>query len=42
VRASNTGPVLVLRCEADSPERLAAIRTELEACLLRITTEVTG
>ncbi len=24
VRASNTGPVLVLRCEADSPERLAA------------------
>jgi phosphomannomutase len=30
VRASNTGPVLVLRCEADSPARLAEIRADLE------------
>jgi len=29
----NTGPVLVLRCEADSPERLAEIRADLEARL---------
>jgi phosphomannomutase/phosphoglucomutase len=33
VRASNTGPVLVLRCEADSPARLAEIRAELEGRL---------
>jgi len=30
VRASNTGPVLVVRCEADSPARLAEIRALLE------------
>ena len=30
VRASNTGPVLVLRCEAQSPEALAEIRGALE------------
>lgn len=30
VRASNTGPVLVMRFEATSPERLDAIRTEVE------------
>jgi phosphomannomutase/phosphoglucomutase len=42
VRASNTGPVLVLRCEADSAERLAVIRTELEERLRRVTAEVTG
>jgi phosphomannomutase/phosphoglucomutase len=30
VRASNTQPVLVLRFEAESPERLAAIRGEVE------------
>jgi phosphomannomutase/phosphoglucomutase len=41
VRASNTGPVLVLRCEADSPERLATIRTELEERLRLITADVT-
>jgi len=40
VRASNTGPVLVLRCEADSPERLAEIRADLEARLHAITAEV--
>jgi len=31
VRASNTQPVLVVRCEASSPERLAAIRAVLDA-----------
>lgn len=31
VRASNTGPLLVLRFEAPSAERLAAIRAEVEA-----------
>jgi phosphomannomutase/phosphoglucomutase len=36
VRASNTGPVLVLRCEADSPSRLAEIRAEMEATLANI------
>lgn len=40
VRASNTGPVLVLRCEADSPERLAAIRTDLESFLAAVTAEL--
>lgn len=33
VRASNTGPVLVLRCEADSPARLTAVRLEIETKL---------
>jgi phosphomannomutase/phosphoglucomutase len=42
VRASNTGPMLVLRCEADSAERLAAIRGDLEECLREITADVTG
>jgi phosphomannomutase len=40
VRASNTGPVLVLRCEADSPARLAEIRADLEGCLQTITAEL--
>lgn len=31
VRASNTSPSLVLRFEADSPERLAAIRNDMES-----------
>ncbi len=35
VRASNTQPVLVLRFEADTPERLKAIRAEMEAALER-------
>jgi phosphomannomutase/phosphoglucomutase len=30
VRASNTQPVLVLRFEAESPEALQAIRSEME------------
>lgn len=33
IRASNTQPVLVMRCEARTPERLAAIRGELDAWL---------
>jgi phosphomannomutase/phosphoglucomutase len=33
VRASNTQPALVMRCEADSAERLAHIRAKLEAAL---------
>jgi phosphomannomutase/phosphoglucomutase len=41
VRASNTGPVLVLRCEADSPERLTTIRNDIEGRLKTITAEVT-
>jgi phosphomannomutase/phosphoglucomutase len=31
VRASNTQPMLVLRFEAETPERLASIRTEIES-----------
>jgi phosphomannomutase/phosphoglucomutase len=42
VRASNTGPVLVLRVEATSPERLAAIRQELEGELAKIIRAVGG
>jgi phosphomannomutase / phosphoglucomutase len=41
VRASNTGPVLVLRCEADSPQRLAEIRADIEGLLKTITADVT-
>lgn len=33
VRASNTGPVLVMRCEAGSDARCAEIRTEIETVL---------
>ena len=33
VRASNTQPALVMRCEAASADRLAEIRTALEAHL---------
>src|SRR5205814_8303650 len=33
VRASNTQPALVMRCEATSPARLAEIRAALEAHL---------
>jgi phosphomannomutase / phosphoglucomutase len=31
VRASNTGPIIVMRFEAPTPERLAAIQTDVEA-----------
>jgi len=34
VRASNTGPLIVLRFEAPSAERLQALRTEVEAVVL--------
>jgi phosphomannomutase/phosphoglucomutase len=33
VRASNTQPALVMRCEADTNERLAEIRAAIEAHL---------
>jgi len=36
VRASNTGPILVLRCEAENPARLAEIRLDIETTLARI------
>jgi phosphomannomutase / phosphoglucomutase len=36
VRASNTQPVLVLRFEARTPERLEAIRAELTAALAKV------
>ena len=36
VRASNTGPVLVLRFEAPSPERGAEIRAEVESAVLDV------
>ncbi len=35
VRASNTGPILVLRCEAGSAVRLAEIRADLEGTLAK-------
>jgi len=36
VRASNTGPFLVLRCEAESVIRLAEIRADIEDTLVKI------
>jgi phosphomannomutase/phosphoglucomutase len=36
VRASNTQPILVLRFEAESEERLQAIRAEVESLLSRL------
>ena len=40
VRASNTQPVLVLRFEAHSPERLEEIRRLIEEKLREVMTEV--
>ena len=40
VRASNTGPVLVLRCEAGNPARLAEIRADIETRLAKIKTSL--
>jgi phosphomannomutase/phosphoglucomutase len=40
VRASNTGPVLVMRFEADSPARLDEIRALMEGRLREIIGEV--
>jgi phosphomannomutase/phosphoglucomutase len=42
VRASNTGPVIVLRFEAPSAERLAAVRTQVEAVVHRSRSEAGG
>jgi phosphomannomutase/phosphoglucomutase len=39
VRASNTQPALVLRFEAETPERLAVIRKQVESELMRIEAE---
>ena len=40
VRASNTGPILVLRCEAASAARLAEIRADLENTLATIKSDI--
>jgi phosphomannomutase/phosphoglucomutase len=42
VRASNTGPVLVLRFEADTPARLSEIQSSVEDSLRAIIREVSG
>jgi len=42
VRASNTGPVLVMRFEADGPERLAEIKALMEGRLRQIIADVTA
>jgi phosphomannomutase/phosphoglucomutase len=42
VRASNTGPVLVMRFEADSAQRLAEIKALMEGRLRQIIADVTG
>ena len=42
VRASNTGPVLVMRFEADGPERLAEIKSLMEGRLRQIIADVTA
>ncbi len=40
VRASNTGPILVLRCEADSADRCQAIRANLEGAIAQARREL--
>lgn len=40
VRASNTGPILVLRCEADSAQTCEHIRLELEAAIAQAKLEL--
>jgi phosphomannomutase/phosphoglucomutase len=42
VRASNTGPVLVMRFEADGPARLAEIKALMEGRLRQIIADVTA
>ncbi len=42
VRASNTGPVLVMRFEADGPERLAEIQALMEGRMRQIIADVTA
>ncbi len=42
VRASNTGPVLVMRFEADTAARLREIRGMMEGRLRQIIAEVSG
>ena len=40
VRASNTGPELIVRCEGKTPEYLEQIKAELFACLQKLGLEV--
>jgi phosphomannomutase/phosphoglucomutase len=40
VRASNTGPLLVVRCEAPSPDRLNEVQGELQSVIDRILHEL--
>jgi phosphomannomutase len=40
VRASNTQPILVLRFEADTPERLQAIRDEVVSVIRQYQSEL--
>jgi phosphomannomutase/phosphoglucomutase len=42
VRASNTGPVLVMRFEADGPERLAEIQALMQGRIAQIIADVTA
>ena len=42
VRASNTGPILVLRFEAPSPERLSAIQKDVESVVREARTAAGG
>ncbi|MDD4626004.1 MAG: phosphomannomutase, partial [Syntrophomonas sp.] len=42
VRASNTGPELIVRCEGRSPEALEQIKAELFGCLQSLGMEEKG
>jgi phosphomannomutase/phosphoglucomutase len=42
VRASNTGPILVMRFEAGSPEELDAIRRQVEAAVAEERAKLAG
>jgi phosphomannomutase/phosphoglucomutase len=42
VRASNTGPVLVMRCEAETKERLAEIRALIESTIAAATSTLSA
>lgn len=42
IRASNTQPVLVLRFEADSPQRLDEIKREVESIIINIQNEISS
>jgi phosphomannomutase/phosphoglucomutase len=42
VRASNTGPILVMRFEAGTPEELSAIKSEVEAAVAEERAKLAG